>query len=80
MSNQVRSQHNLYIIASMASSQVGRQLAWDLFKDKWDLFSHQYKGVFLLVRLIKSLIENFASEEKADEIETFFKVKNFVNR
>lgn len=78
MSSQVRSQHCLYIVASMASTQVGRQMAWQLFQDKWNLFSDQFKGLFLLARLLKSLIENFASEEKAMEIDNFFKVGRFV--
>jgi puromycin-sensitive aminopeptidase len=49
-------------------------LAWNYFKDNWDLFNERFKGAFLLVRLVKSLTENFASEEKAVEIEHFFKV------
>lgn len=32
------------------------------------------QGGFLLTRLIKYLIENFASEEKAREVEEFFKI------
>lgn len=35
------------------------------------------KGGFLLARLIKYLIENFASEERATEVEEFFKNKQF---
>jgi puromycin-sensitive aminopeptidase len=74
MSNEVRSQDTVFVISSVASSKLGRDLAWNYFKDNWDLFNERFKGAFLLVRLVKSLTENFASEEKAVEIENFFKV------
>lgn len=74
MSNEVRSQDTVFVISSVASSKLGRDLAWNYFKDNWDLFNERFKGAFLLVRLVKSLTENFASEEKAVEIEHFFKV------
>ena len=73
MSNEVRSQDTVFVISSVASSKLGRDLAWNYFKDNWDLFNERFKGAFLLVRLVKSLTENFASEEKAVEIEHFFK-------
>ena len=74
MSNEVRSQDTVFVISSVASSKLGRELAWNYFKDNWDLFNERFKGAFLLVRLVKSLTENFASEEKAIEIDNFFKV------
>lgn len=78
MSNEVRSQDTVFVISSVSSSKLGRDLAWTYFKDNWDLFNERFKGAFLLVRLVKSLTENFASEEKAIEIDNFFKVKNFT--
>lgn len=41
------------------------------------LLSHLLQGSFLLTRLIKYLIENFASEERATEVETYFKKNQF---
>lgn len=79
MSNEVRSQDTVFVISSVASSKLGRELAWNYFKDNWDLFNERFKGAFLLVRLVKSLTENFASEEKAIEIDNFFKVKIPIN-
>lgn len=78
MSNEVRSQDTVFVISSVASSKLGRDLAWNYFKDNWDLFNERFKGAFLLVRLVKSLTENFASEEKAIEIENFFKEHHCV--
>lgn len=81
MSSEVRSQDTVFVISSVASSKVGRDLAWNYFKDNWDMFNERYKGAFLLVRLVKSLTENFASFDKAEEIENFFKVFSlFANR
>lgn len=80
MSNEVRSQDTVFVISSVASSKLGRDLAWNYFKDNWDLFNERFKGAFLLVRLVKSLTENFASEEKAIEIENFFKVFDYSTR
>lgn len=36
-----------------------------------------FQGGFLLARLVKYLTENFASEEKALEVEKFFKENEF---
>ena len=72
MSNEVRSQDTVFVISSVASSKLGRELAWNYFKDKCDIFIERFKGSFLLVRLVYYLTENFASEEKAIEIDNFF--------
>ena len=74
MSNEVRSQDTVFVISSVSSSKAGRDLAWNYFRDNWDVFNERFKGAFLLVRLVKTLTENFASEEKALEIDQFFKV------
>ena len=74
MSSEVRSQDTVFVISSVASSRLGRDLAWNYFRDNWDLFNERFKGAFLLVRLVKSLTENFATEERALEIDNFFKV------
>lgn len=73
MSSEVRSQDCVYVITSVASSKVGRDLAWTFFKENWNVFNERFKGTFLLVRLIK-MAENFATEEMAQEIDAFFKV------
>ena len=75
MSSEVRSQDCVYVISSVASSKAGRELAWNYFKENWTLFNERLGGTFLLIRLVK-MAENFASEEKAVEIETFFKVSS----
>ena len=37
----------------------------------------RFQGGFLLARLVKYLIENFATEERALEVEDFFNKKQF---
>ncbi len=48
-------------------------------QDNWLVLNERFKGAFLLVRLVKSLTEDFASDEMAQEIEAFFKVATSFN-
>jgi len=43
-----------------------------------NLFHILFKGGFLLTRLVKNTTENFASIEKAEEVENFFKKNGCV--
>ena len=75
VSSQVLPQHTLVIVSSVASgSIVGRRLAWDFFRKRCAEFSEQFQGAFLLTRLVKTLTKNFATEQKAMEVDSFFKV------
>ncbi|KAL3276182.1 hypothetical protein HHI36_020900 [Cryptolaemus montrouzieri] len=73
MSNEVRSQDTVFVIMSVAITRVGRDLAWNFYKDNWRKFVDRYDGGGLLTRLIKFTTENYASEKMAHEVETFFK-------
>lgn len=53
-------------------TRTGRELAWQFFKENWQELINRYQGGFLLARLVKFTTENFASEELAAEVETFF--------
>ncbi|XP_037947541.1 puromycin-sensitive aminopeptidase [Teleopsis dalmanni] len=77
MSSEVRAQDSVFVIVAVAVNPKGRDMAWQFFKDNNQKLLEQYQGGFLLARLIKYLIENFASEEKAIEVEKFFKTKQF---
>ena len=79
VSPEVRSQDSVTVISSVASSRLGREIAWKYFCENVDLLRERFKGAFLLVRLVKSITENFATEEKALEIDNFFKVQSFSN-
>lgn len=77
MSDEVRAQDAVFVIASVSINPLGRDLSWTFFKENWKILLNQYQGGFLLTRLVKHLTENFASEEKASEIENFFKTHDF---
>lgn len=77
MSEEVRAQDAVFVIASVAVNPVGRDLSWNYFKENWKILLDQYSGGFLLTRLVKHVSENFASEEKALEVEKFFKSHEF---
>ncbi|XP_030380282.1 puromycin-sensitive aminopeptidase [Scaptodrosophila lebanonensis] len=77
MSGEVRAQDSVFVIVAVAINPKGRDMAWEFFKENNKRLLEQYQGGFLLARLIKYLIENFASEEKAREVEEFFKVNQF---
>lgn len=77
MSDEVRAQDSVFVIASVAINPAGRDLSWAFFKENWKILLNQYSGGFLLTRLVKHLTENFATEDKAIEIENFFKEHEF---
>ncbi|XP_063226837.1 puromycin-sensitive aminopeptidase isoform X2 [Bacillus rossius redtenbacheri] len=72
MSDEVRSQDTVFVIISVAMSKLGRRLAWEFVKEHWEELMNRYQGGFLLARLVKYSTENFASEERAREVEEFF--------
>ncbi|XP_072390827.1 puromycin-sensitive aminopeptidase [Diabrotica undecimpunctata] len=71
MSDEVRSQDTVFVIASVGLSSAGRDIAWQFFKDNWPQIRERFSG-YLLTRLVKYLTENFASDERAKEVEAFF--------
>lgn len=78
VSEEVRSQDSVFVIISVAAlSSIGRNLAWEFFKENWESLLKRYEGGFLLARLVKFTTENFASEEKAQEVDEFFKNHKF---
>ncbi|XP_032574226.1 puromycin-sensitive aminopeptidase isoform X3 [Drosophila sechellia] len=71
MSSEVRAQDSVFVIVAVAINPKGRDMAWEFFKENNKQLLERYQGGFLLSRLIKYLIENFASEERAKEVEEF---------
>ncbi|CRL03424.1 CLUMA_CG016271, isoform A [Clunio marinus] len=77
MSDEVRAQDAVFVIASVAINPIGRDLSWKFLAENQKVLVDQYQGGFLLTRLVKHLTENFASAEKALEVENFFKTNHF---
>jgi len=71
LSDNVRSQDYFYPIGACASTPQGREITWNFLKENWDQFVK--KGPGLLGRIIVATTETFSSEDKAKEIEEFFK-------
>lgn len=76
MSDEVRKQDAVSVLASVARNPLGHELSWTFFKENWETLSQQYQGGFLLKRLVKNVTENFTSNEKFLEVEEFFKTNN----
>ena len=72
LSDKVRSQDSITLVASVAANPKGRDLAWQFVKDNWAEFDRRYGGGgFGLMRLV-SICSHFNSQEKADEVDSFF--------
>nr|AAG48733.1 puromycin-sensitive aminopeptidase [Drosophila melanogaster] len=71
MSSEVRAQDSVIVIVAVAINPKGRDMAWEFFKENNKQLLERYQGGFLLSRRIKYLIENFAFEERAKEVEEF---------
>ncbi|RWS02375.1 Puromycin-sensitive aminopeptidase-like protein [Dinothrombium tinctorium] len=72
LSSEVRSQDAVLGIIYVALNKKGRDPAWRFFQDNFNEFQRRYENGFLMSRLVKYVTENFASEEKANEVESFF--------
>ena len=73
ISDEVRAQDAVCPIMSVSMSYKGRLLAWEFFKKHWQTFRDRYEGGFLMSRLVKVIVEDFVTEEQAQDVENFFK-------
>ncbi|ODN05748.1 Puromycin-sensitive aminopeptidase [Orchesella cincta] len=72
-SNEVNMQDIVTIIMSL-SSQGQHEICWEYFKENWQFFRDNFPtGHFLINRVVKNVTSGFKSDEKAAEIENFFK-------
>ena len=72
LSNEVRSQDTIFVVAGVASNLKGRDLAWDFIKSNWPEFDRRYgSGGFGLMRLV-SVCGNFTTQDKLADVESFF--------
>ncbi|XP_029649744.1 puromycin-sensitive aminopeptidase [Octopus sinensis] len=72
ISDRVRSQDTVFVIAGVTGTVLGREMAWQFVRDHWQFFCERYQGGALIARLVKFTTENFASENRANEVEEFF--------
>jgi puromycin-sensitive aminopeptidase len=75
VSDEVRSQDTVFVIASVSANPKGRDMAWEFVKENWDSLYERYSGGFLLSRLVQTTAGAFATLEKAAEVEAYFATK-----
>jgi len=72
LSNRVRVHEAITVIASVASTRQGRDMAWEFLKSNWDELDRRYgEGGFGLMRLV-SIVSGFTTEEQREDVERFF--------
>ncbi|XP_037078084.1 puromycin-sensitive aminopeptidase-like [Pollicipes pollicipes] len=71
LSDEVRAQESVFVMISVSSNRIGRDLTWDFYKQNWQILCDRYKGR-LLAQLVKSLTDDFCTLERAEEVEQFF--------
>ncbi|KAI9142649.1 aminopeptidase [Paraphysoderma sedebokerense] len=73
----VRPQDFIYPLGSVASNPKGRKLAWEFVKTNWEKLEERFVSTLsLLGRCVTSTTQDYATEEFAKEVESFFKDKN----
>ena len=79
ISEQVRAQDKVFIIAGIAASGAeGRSLAWSFFKEKSDYLLEQYTSGQLLKMLVTGVTRYGTSAEEADAFSAWFKDRDLV--
>ena len=48
---------------------MGRDMSWQYIRDNWPKIKERFAGILMLQRLVSSVCSQFASEERAKEIE-----------
>ena len=77
LDDSIRAQDVFYVYGSLANNRYGMDRAWDLIKKNWEAINKMFSsGQFLLGRILKSATSAFACEDKAAEVEAFFKDKD----
>lgn len=69
----VRIQDTVSVVSQVGSNPYGEDLAWDFFRERFDLFKQRYEsGGFALQRLVKGVTEGFRTQARKQEVEAFF--------
>lgn len=73
-SGEVREQDLFYATATCSTHKDGRELVWQFMKENWAKFHEKLGETAMLIdRVVQYATKDFASEEKAKDIEQFFK-------
>lgn len=75
LSDEVRNQDKIFVIIPVGVTNP--TLGWKFVQDNKDMLREKYESGHILRRIVQSCTENFATEEKAQEIATFFEQNKF---
>ena len=64
----VRAQDSVHFMSSVAARRLGRDLAWQFFKDRFVMLNERYRSGLLMSRLVKSSTTDLLGEERAREV------------
>eukprot|EP01125_Pyxidicula_operculata_P001519 TRINITY_DN11382_c0_g1_i1.p1 TRINITY_DN11382_c0_g1~~TRINITY_DN11382_c0_g1_i1.p1 ORF type:complete len:861 (-),score=234.44 TRINITY_DN11382_c0_g1_i1:165-2747(-) len=74
LSDDTRIQDIIYPFYSCSSTHAGREATWSFVKNNWDRIDKKLTGSNMLFsRIISYTTQDFSSEEKAKDVEEFFK-------
>ena len=74
LGDEVRSQDIVYGPSSVNNSLEGTEIAWNFLKENWETYKTKLAGSgYLLARCIQYSSSGFLSEERAVEVENYFK-------
>jgi len=80
-SDKVRRQDICYPLSAMAGNTKGEELSWAYVKNNWDtIYSYFGAGHAMLGGILASSTRSFNSDDKAAEVEEFFKRSQQVNQ
>lgn len=75
LSDKVRNQDRIHTIIALGCHNT--PAAWKLLQDQKDFFRKQYLTGHLITYIVKYSTDSFTTEERAKEVETFFKQNPF---
>ncbi len=73
MTEEVRSQDAILVIADVGDNRYGRDLAWEFVQDNWEELHRRYGKTGHLLRRMIGVTESFTTLERAGEVEEFFR-------
>ena len=76
LSPSVRSQDSVTVLCAVStntSTKLSSDLTWQYVKNNWDTIYSRYSSGFLITRLVKTIAENFATQEDFEDVDKFFK-------
>lgn len=72
LTDEVRDQDVIWAVAGVAANPYGHEVAWRFVQENWAEIFERFGEGFLIKRIVGFATENFSTEEKAQEVQSFF--------